>query len=442
MTFCGERSFRSFLVVVLLLAITTAAVPAGARSITESRTEETKSPVSTNTVEGRLAVFDDAWETINQRYYDPRYHGVNWELQFTIFRPQAIAASNTHELYAVLRRLIASLNDVHTRIYSPEEKFDWRNPRFVGVGLTVREIEARPTVVHVEKNSPPDRAGIRPGDVIEKVGHRSAVSMFADRTADNPNRISTRVRALAAIFEGVPQTSLELTWRGQNNQLRRGRFELSWREKTLSLRVNRKRGQIAVVELEAFTSSIATQFNRLMKQQLQNVNGMVLDLRGNGGGEAEAMAEVASVLLGPDYTLGSFTDRWGVEFNLRTRVRSLASADSLIRTGLPLIVLIGERTSSAAEILAAALQRSRRAQLIGTQTCGCVLAIRGQHTLPDGGLLDVSELDFRTSWGVRLEENGVKPDELIQVRRRDLYSRRDRALEQALDKLTPSRLLK
>src|ERR1044072_479430 len=58
--------------------------------------------VSTNTVEGRLAVFDDAWETIQERYYDPKFHGIDWQAQRTTFRPAAGRAGKTHALYAVL----------------------------------------------------------------------------------------------------------------------------------------------------------------------------------------------------------------------------------------------------------------------------------------------------------------------------------------------------
>ncbi|MGH9881858.1 MAG: hypothetical protein ACRD6N_10510, partial [Pyrinomonadaceae bacterium] len=125
--------------------------------------------VSTLTAEGRLAVFDDAWQTIYDRYYDPHFRGIDWEGQRAVYRPRAAEAANGQELYLVLRRLIAGLNDVHTRIYPPEEKFAWWNPRFISIGLTVREIDGLPTVVQVEKNSEPARAGIRPGDLIEAV---------------------------------------------------------------------------------------------------------------------------------------------------------------------------------------------------------------------------------------------------------------------------------
>jgi carboxyl-terminal processing protease len=105
------------------------------------------------------------------------------------------------------------------------------------------------------------------------------------------------------------------------------------------------------------------------------------------------------------------------------------------RIKLPLVVLTSESTSSAAEIMVAALQMKGRARVIGAGTCGCVLAIRNRHALPDGGILDVSEFDYRTSAGLRLEGVGIKPDKTIALRRSDIYSRRDPALELAKNTL-------
>jgi C-terminal processing protease CtpA/Prc len=81
------------------------------------------------------------------------------------------------------------------------------------------------------------------------------------------------------------------------------------------------------------------------------------------------------------------------------------------------------------------MRAARRGTIVGTETCGCVLAIRNPHELPDGGVLDVSELDYHTSTGVRLEQNGIVPDELIYTQRQDLYNRRDRAVALAIQKL-------
>jgi carboxyl-terminal processing protease len=166
------------------------------------------------------------------------------------------------------------------------------------------------------------------------------------------------------------------------------------------------------------------------------MRGVILDLRSNGGGDAEAMSDVASSFLGSSNGLGKFTDRAGTSFTISTHSKSLLTPDLIQQTRLPLIVLTSERTASAAEIFVEALRFSKRATIIGGETCGCVLAVRTRHLLPDGGLLDVSELDYETAVGDRLEGHGIKPEETVLVERSDLYAGRDRAMERAVSKLT------
>jgi len=130
----------------------------------------------------------------------------------------------------------------------------------------------------------------------------------------------------------------------------------------------------------------------------------------------------------------------GSSFIISTHFRSLLLRDPLPQTKLPIIVLTSERTASAAEIFVAALKASHRATIMGAETCGCVLAVRNRHLLPDGGLLDVSELDYQTAQGQRLEGHGLKPDETVIVERSDLYSGRDRAMELAVSELAKLRV--
>src|SRR5688572_29119280 len=147
--------------------------------------------VSTATIEGRLAVFDDVWETIQSRYYDPALNGINWQAKRNAFRPAAAKAASAYELYDVLRQMIASLKDAHTRVYSPDEKFDWWNPRYVTVGLTIREIEGVPLVVHVESGSAAARTEIRPGDTIVSIDDVPAAEFISNRL----DRKSTRLNS-------------------------------------------------------------------------------------------------------------------------------------------------------------------------------------------------------------------------------------------------------
>jgi carboxyl-terminal processing protease len=398
--------------------------------------------VSTSTREGRLEVFDDAWSTIDQRYYDRTFHGLDWDAQRTTFRSLAAEATSSQELYAVLRRMIASLNDPHTRVFAPEEKFDWWRPRFVSIGLSVREIDGLPTVVQVEKGSAPQRAGVRRGDVIESVNGTPALSLINHRLADLfvSAGSSSRFRAFATMMEGPAESWVEIRWKGKYDKEKSARFERHWQQRDLGLRVRRVKGEYAVLEIDAFTKSIAVDFARGLKEKIEGARGLILDLRNNGGGDAEAMADIASAFLGSGLDLGQFVDRSGGNFTISTRSKSLFTSERISQTRLPLVVLTSERTSSAAEILVEALKASKRAIIIGTETCGCVLAIRTRHTLPDGGVLDVSELDYQTPAGDRLEGHGIKPDETVVVERKDLYSGRDHAMESSIRKLTSFRI--
>src|SRR5215208_5821872 len=154
----GRKSALILVVVALAISL---ALPNAARAVRDD-----SSLVSTATPEGRLIVFDDVWETIQERYYDPSLNGINWQAKRATFRPVAEKANSTHEFYGVLRQMIASLKDAHTRVYSPDEKFDWWSPRFVTVGLGIREVEGAPTVIQVEPGSAAAQIDIRRGDVI------------------------------------------------------------------------------------------------------------------------------------------------------------------------------------------------------------------------------------------------------------------------------------
>ena len=422
----GSKTSRLALVLVLLLTLW----PIKASDLIPVRDDS--SLVSTSTPEGRLTVFDDVWETIQERYYDPAFHGVDWTAKRSAFRTAAGRAANRQEFYELLRQMIASLRDAHTRIYSPDEKFDWWSPRFVTVGVTVREIQGVPTVIHVEQTSAAAKTDIQPGDVIVNIDNIPVADYLAQRMRANglANDPSIRFRAIGALLEGAAGTEVKIGWTTRKGKQKSAVFQRYWSQRQLGFN-NQRKGDFAVLRLDAFTQSVALDFSKTLPSVLEGAKGIVLDLRANGGGDAEAMADVASLFLDDGTNLGKFADRSGASFELQTFSKRLWRIPNLLPTKLPLVVLTSENTSSAAEILVAALQSKGRAQVIGTDTCGCVLAIRNRHALPDGGVLDVSEFDYRTANGVRLEGVGVKPDKLTPLARTDIYSRRDPAFELA-----------
>ena len=395
--------------------------------------------------EERLAVFDDVWQTVGERYYDPSMNGLDWQAVRAEFRPHAASSSNPAELYDTLRRMLARLRDPHTRVHAPGERADWREARYVSVGLRVREVEGRVLVTEVERGSEAERGGVRAGDAVVSVEGEPASALVARRLAERAGAAkpaTARALAVSRLFDGPPDTFVNVAFSpgGKSGagakageKLVRLRRVVRTRGAALSVR---RAGGFTVVRFNLFTPETAAEFARAVRDELRGARGLVLDLRDNGGGEAEAMADIASALLPAGTRLGRFTDRRGrPQLEPRTRARLLSTAESLVEFRGPVVALTGARTASASEVLAAALKERGRGRVVGEETCGCVLGIRRRHTLPDGGTLEVSEMDFRTASGARLEGAGVAPDETVTPTRRDLAEGHDRALARALQLL-------
>jgi carboxyl-terminal processing protease len=394
--------------------------------------------VTTATREGRLIVFDEAWQTIRERYYDPSLHGVDWEELRARLRPLAAEAGGETEFYSVLRRLTSRLRDAHTRVFSPDERFDWQRPTYISVGVSVREIAGEIVVTGVERGGEAERGGVRAGDALLSLDGEPVAEVFARRLTEEVGAstdMAARQQAAARLFKGARDTFVTAVFARDNERAgtRSVRLRRVLQSRPPALNVQKSEG-FPVVSFNMFVPEIASELMRaLRKGELRGARGLVIDLRDNGGGHAETMTDIASAFLPQGTNLGEFTDRDGhVSSAPQTRAALLFAADAVAEFRGAVVVLTSTRTASAAEILAAALQETHRARVIGEHTCGCVLAIRRRHTLPDGGLLDISEMDFRTARHTRLEGAGITPDELVSPTRRDISDGRDPALERAL----------
>ncbi|MBA3241435.1 MAG: S41 family peptidase, partial [Acidobacteria bacterium] len=229
-------------------------------------------------------------------------------------------------------------------------------------------------------------------------------------------------------------TYINAVFRGGRGREKRARLrrQIQTRVPTLQLR-GAGRG-VHVVRFNIFTWEIAGQIARALGGELKDARALVIDLRDNGGGETEAMADIASLFLPAGKSLGRFSDREGrilVEPHTRSALQTTPERPKGFRG--PIVVLTGARTASASEVFVAALREAGRATVLGEGTCGCVLGIRRRHSLPDGGVLDVSEMDYRTAGGRRLEGVRIEPDEEIDITRLDLQRGRDRAVERAVE---------
>jgi carboxyl-terminal processing protease len=385
--------------------------------------------------EERVRVFDDVWELVRERYYDPQLRGVDWERLGERLRPEAARARDEAEFYAVLRRLLGSLRDPHTRVFPPGESPDWRVQRFVTVGLSVRELEGAVVVVSVARGSEAARRGIKPGDAVVSVDGERAEALVARRLAELGGDVWARPLAVTRLFDGPRDTQVNVVFRRESGaRERRARLPRQVFARLPEFTLRRASGGVYVARFNIFTDEVAARFVRALREEGGDVRGLVIDLRDNGGGETEAMTDIASTLLPAGAPLGRFTGRDGLSLvEPRTRASFLSAAEAPLSFGGPVVLLAGPRTASAAEVFAAALREAGRARVFGEVTCGCVLGIRRRHTLPDGGVLDISEMDYRTAGGTRLEGSGLAPDEPAAPTRAELRKGEDGALKRAVE---------
>lgn len=382
--------------------------------------------------EDRTKVFDQVWRLIYDNYYDRNFRGVDWRQQRDAFRPRADSAVNTDEFYRVLRQMIGKLGDAHTRIYSPDDGFDRYRPAGLSVGLIVRRIEGKPVVTWVEPGSDAVKQGVRQGFIVVEVDGESvekSLQRLKAEIGDSSTSVAAELQSYDRLFYGPRNTTLKASFvdgEGQRKSVELVRRYTEFQRRVIARQLSNKVGYI---ELTGFGPEIERDFDQAM-QQMQGTQGLILDLRNNGGGFVTTVSQIASYFFQEETDLGEFITRFGRSTRRRTQKLRTVYRE-------PLIVLVSSRSASGSEIFAAAMQERKRGLVIGSNnaTCGCLLGVSRTIKLFDGGKLNISDTDYRSAFGRRIEGIGVKPDKQVEMRIEDLIASRDRALDLAVESL-------
>ncbi len=262
---------------------------------------------------------------------------------------------------------------------------------FQGIGLTVSGVPAGLRVVRVIPNTPAQRAGIKRGDVIVGAAGHSLKGMSAD--------------AATAIIKGEPGTPVNLKIKPADG----GKVEplvvnrASVRLPAVHGAMRRVDGQrVGYVRFVTFSSGAHGELeNAIKKAESNGAKGIVLDLRGNGGGLLNEAVLSASIFLKEGDRVVSTKSRVQGDRKYNAVGGPLPSR--------PLVVLIDRDTASAAEILTAALADNHVATVVGTRSYGKGVF---QDVLPldSGGALDLTVGRYFTPDGTSLAGKGITPD--------------------------------
>jgi carboxyl-terminal processing protease len=321
---------------------------------------------------------------------------------------------------ASLKGIVDSLDDPYSAYISPKEASAFQEAvtgEFEGVGMTVEKDERGLRVLEAFKGAPAAGAGIQKGDLILEVDGHSIASMSSTlATGRIKGPAGTSVK-LEVFSPGAKDT--------RSVRVEREKIEIPTVRGRLVERDGRK---LAVVQLRGFSSGAHGVLRREIDKQLKaGADGIVLDLRGNGGGLLSEAVLVSSIFI---------EDGKVVSVRGRSRPERTENAEGEAIDGdVPVVVLVDGGSASASEIVTGALRDTHRATVVGTNTFGKGL-VQEVEPLSNGGYLDLTVANYYLPGGNTISEGGLKP----QVKAKDdPDTKRDEALPIALDALLHER---
>lgn len=390
---------------------------------------------------GRAAALDFVWATVNERYYDPKLNGVDWNAARARWRPQALAARTDEEFWLLLDRMTGELRDSHTRVESPRRAEEIERFESVGLGFAFRPLEGKLAVTSVSAGSDAFWAGVRPGMALVEVAGEPAQAAYDKALAKAREGSTAQAKHQSAarrLLAGEPDTLAILTFaRGDGTP-----FTVSLKRKRSASppRVTHRvlPSGVGYIRLTGWAQSLQGSMIAAIKE-LKDMPGLVIDLRGNPGGSALMVRNVAAQFFADKVEFGRALTRTGkpitIAFDWIEVIKLKQELDGTAAYLGPVAVLVNPASGSGSELFAGFLQSRGRATIVGQTSCGCLLGYMGYAEVPGGGKLAYSEVGFVLPTGKRIEGEGVVPDAPVPLTIADLLVDRDRALEEAQARL-------
>ena len=349
----------------------------------------------------------------------PEELAVVWQVWSMLAAEHVDRATFDPEIFteASIRGMLVALGDPHTNYVGPDvfgiENQDIRG-RFEGIGAHVSmNADGRLLVVAPIANSPAEKAGIRPGDLILEVDGESieGISLIEAVSKIRGPRGSV-VSLLVQHVGSVEKVIIEVE---------RGVIPLQ------SVIVRSEPGQrVAHIRLTNFYEDTMDDLSEAIRDALDTGSeGIVLDVRDNPGGLLSSVIDVTSLFLDDGLILYE-VDGEGNRKDWLDREN-----DDLLET-VPMVILANQFSASASEILVGALQDHDRATVIGRTTFGKG-SVNILRQLDNGGGLFLTFARWYTPDGRIIDRNGLEPD--VEVRHGDAQQEDIRQLEKAIETL-------
>ncbi len=308
------------------------------------------------------------------------------------------------------RGLVAAAGDTYT-VYMDRKEAEEFNKDLTGnigggIGAEIGNRNNKPTVIRTLADSPAQKSGLQAGDVVVAVNDESSDGWsVSDTVSKIRGDIGTTVK-VTVLRTGSPME-----------------FTITRQEITSPSVESSVANGIGIMTMRRFDDT-TTDLARKAAQEFksQNVRGVILDLRGNGGGLLSAAQEVAGLWLNDQVVVSEKTNGKTTD--------ELRSGSNPVLEGILTVVLTNSSSASASEIVAGALQDHKAATLIGEKTFGKG-SVQKLVNLQDGSVLKVTVAKWYTPNGKNINKQGVSPDKKVDLTAADANAGRDPQLDAA-----------
>lgn len=367
-------------------------------TVNENKDHEVKAEVTLKDIID-MNLFWTVWDEIDQRYV------------------KKDAIEDVDMVYGAIKGLVSSLKDPYTVFMTPEESKNFNDSiegKLEGIGAELTVENNNLVILSPIRNSPAERAGLLPGDIIEKINGEIASEM-------------TLFDAIMKI-RGPKGTTVTLTIYREDLQ---EPFDVSIVRDSVdiaSVTVEKLDGGIVYVSINQFNDKTNEDFGKAISEMiLDEPKGVIVDLRFNGGGFLDIAVELLSYLL-PSGSEAVVIKQRGEE----DKTMKVNGNPKL--TNVPLVVLVNDGSASASEIVAGAIQDYKRGIIMGTQSFGKG-TVQEVESFPDGSSLRMTIAKWATPLDRDINGVGVTPDTVVEITDEDIENQYDSQKEAAIEYL-------